>query len=183
MSVLVVLVIIVGSLFAVRNADSCNSNPAIQRLTSVFSLKSALGPRITIWHMALEGIKEKPVTGWGQEGYNYIFNKYYEPSLYAQEPWFDRAHNIFLDWAVAGGIPALLLFLTALLTVAWSLYRAPVSRAERVLLLSALFGYAVQGLAVFDNLFTYIPAHRHLQHGAHVLIATAEMDGAHGRSE
>jgi len=157
LTVLAVLIIIVGGLFSVRNASFVQNNPQIQRLTSVFTLKSALGPRITIWHMALEGIAEKPVFGWGQEGYNYIFNKYYEPQLYAQEPWFDRAHDIFLDWAVAGGIPALLLFLAALLTAAWSLYRAPVSRHERVLLLAALFGYSVQGLAVFDNLFTYIP--------------------------
>lgn len=156
-TILVALLIIVGGLFAVRDVPSVQHNPVLSRFASVFALKSALGPRTTIWHMAIEGIKEKPVFGWGQEGYNYIFNKYYEPSLYAQEPWFDRAHDIFLDWAVAGGIPALLLFLAAVLAAAWSLYKAPVSRHERVLLLSALFGYGVQGLAVFDNLFTYIP--------------------------
>lgn len=156
-AVLAVLLIAVGGLFVMRNASFVQQSPAIQRLASVFSLKSALGPRTTIWHMAFEGIKAKPITGWGQEGYNYIFNTYYEPTLYAQEPWFDRAHNIFLDWTVAGGIPGLLLFLAALLTAAWSLYRAPVERHERVLLLSALFGYGVQGLAVFDNLFTYMP--------------------------
>lgn len=156
-AILAVLVIVVGGLFVVRNESFVKNNPNIDRLASVFSLKEALGPRITIWHMAIEGIKEKPVMGWGQEGYNYIFNKYYEPSLYAQEPWFDRAHNLFLDWAVAGGIPAFLFFLATLIAAAFALYRAPVSRHERVLLLSALFGYAVQGLVVFDNLFTYIP--------------------------
>lgn len=156
-AILVVLLIIVGGLFAVRDVPSIQHNPVLSRFASVFALKSALGPRTTIWHMAIQGIEQKPVFGWGQEGYNYIFNQYYEPSLYAQEPWFDRAHDIFLDWAVAGGIPALLLFLAAMLTAAWSLYKAPVSRHERVLLLAALFGYGVQGLAVFDNLFTYIP--------------------------
>lgn len=156
-AVFTVLVLIVGGLFLARDASFVKNNSNIERLASVFSLKEALGPRITIWHMAVEGIQERPLTGWGQEGYNYIFNKYYEPSLYAQEPWFDRAHNIFLDWAVAGGLPALLLLLAALIAAALALYRAPVSRFERILLLSALFGYAVQGLAVFDNLFTYIP--------------------------
>lgn len=156
-AVLAVLIIVVGGLFVMRNASFVQHNPNIQRLASVFTLKEALGPRLSIWHMAIEGIQEKPLTGWGQEGYNYIFNKYYEPSLYAQEPWFDRAHNIFLDWTVAGGLPALLFFLATLIAAAFALYRAPVSRHERVLLLSALFGYGVQGLAVFDNLFTYIP--------------------------
>lgn len=157
MAVLAVLIIVVGGLFVMRNASFVQHNPNIQRLASVFTLKEALGPRLSIWHMAIEGIQEKPLTGWGQEGYNYIFNKYYEPSLYAQEPWFDRAHNMFLDWAVAGGLPALLFFLATLIAAAFAIYRAPVSRHERVLLLSALFGYGVQGLAVFDNLFTYIP--------------------------
>jgi len=156
-AVFAVLVLVVGGLFVARDASFVKDNPNLDRLASVFTLKQALGPRLTIWHMATEGIKEKPVAGWGQEGFNYVFNQYYEPSMYAQEPWFDRAHDIFLDWAIAGGIPALVFFLLTLVAAAWALYRAPVSRFERVLLLSALAGYAVQGLAVFDNLFTYIP--------------------------
>jgi len=43
--------------------------------------------------MAWEGVKEKPLLGWGQENFNLVFNKYYEPSLYGQEVWFDRVHN------------------------------------------------------------------------------------------
>jgi O-antigen ligase len=156
-TIIAILVLLVGGLFVARDTSFVKGNENINRLASTFQLKEALGPRLTIWGMAIEGIKEKPITGWGQEGYNYIFNKYYEPSLYAQEPWFDRAHNMFLDWAVAGGIPALMLFLLVLITSAWALYRAPVSQFERVFLLSALAAYAVQGLAVFDNLFTYIP--------------------------
>lgn len=151
------LILLVGGLFVVRDSSFVKNDPNLQRLASVFSLKEALGPRITIWHMAVEGITEKPVTGWGQEGFNYVFNKYYEPSMYAQEPWFDRAHNMFLDWAIAGGIPALFFFVAVLISAALALYRSKVSRYERILFLSALVGYVVQGLVVFDNLFTYIP--------------------------
>ncbi|MES2226092.1 MAG: O-antigen ligase family protein [Patescibacteria group bacterium] len=152
-----VLVLLVGGLFAVRNSAFVHASPNLDRLASAFSLKQALGTRFTIWHMAVEGIQARPVTGWGQEGYNYVFNTYYEPSMYGQEPWFDRAHDMFLDWAVAGGIPALLLFLAVLLSAAYGLYRAPVSRSERIFLLAALTGYVIQGLVVFDNLFTYLP--------------------------
>lgn len=156
-TVLAILVVLVGGLFIVRDASFVKHSPNLERLASVFSLKEALGTRSTIWHMAIEGAQERPITGWGQEGFNYVFNKFYQPSLYAQEPWFDRAHNLFLDWLIAGGIPALLLFLAALVSAFVALYRAPVSRFERVFLLSALVGYAVQGLVVFDNLFTYLP--------------------------
>ncbi|MEO6536939.1 MAG: O-antigen ligase family protein [Candidatus Paceibacterota bacterium] len=157
LAVLIALVLVVGGLFALRNTSFIQSSPNLNRLASTFSLKSALGTRITIWHMAIEGVQAKPLHGWGQEGYNYVFNTYYEPSLYGQEPWFDRAHDVFLDWLVAGGIPALLLFLSVLGTAMYSLYRAPISRPARIMLLSALVAYVIQGLAVFDNIFTYIP--------------------------
>jgi O-antigen ligase len=156
-SVLAILVLLVGGLYVARDSAFVKGSENINRLASVFELKEALGPRLIIWDMAIEGIHERPVFGWGQEGFNYVFNKYYDPRMYAQEPWFDRAHNVFLDWAIAGGIPAVLLFIAVLLTAAFSLYRSKVSRYERILLLSALVAYAVQGLAVFDNLFTYIP--------------------------
>ncbi|MDB5190041.1 MAG: hypothetical protein JWN49_367 [Parcubacteria group bacterium] len=157
LAVLVALVLVIGGLFALRNTSFIQNSPNLNRLASTFSLKSALGTRITIWHMAVEGIKAEPVHGWGQEGYNYVFNTYYEPSLYGQEPWFDRAHDVFLDWLVAGGIPALLLLLSVLGTSLYALYRAPISRPGRIMLMSALIAYIIQGLAVFDNLFTYIP--------------------------
>ncbi len=157
LAVLMALVLIIGGLFVLRDTSVVQNSPNLNRLASTFSLKNALGTRLTIWHMAVEGIEAKPLHGWGQEGYNYVFNTYYDPSLYTQEPWFDRAHNIFLDWLVAGGIPAFLLFVSVLITSMYGLYRAPISRPGRIMLLSALIAYVIQGLAVFDNLFTYIP--------------------------
>jgi hypothetical protein len=52
--------------------------------------------------MALKGIAERPVLGWGQENFNYVFNKYYNPQMFGQEEWFDRTHNVVLDWLIAG---------------------------------------------------------------------------------
>jgi tetratricopeptide (TPR) repeat protein len=107
--------------------------------------------------MALSGAIEKPILGWGQEGFNYIFNKYYDPSLYAQEPWFDRAHNAFIDWLIAGGVPAFLLYLSLFGTAIVMLWRSSeLSRPERTLLTAALVGYAVHNLFVFDNLYSYV---------------------------
>jgi O-antigen ligase len=156
--VLGVLIVLVGGLFSLRNAPIVTENPSLQRFASIFSLREALGTRLVIWDMAIEGAKERPLLGWGHDGYNYIFNRYYEPSLYAQEPWFDRAHNIYLDWLVAGGIPALILFLALMGATVLAVLRAEgLGRGERVLLLATLVAYGIQGLAVFDNLFTYIP--------------------------
>lgn len=150
------LVVLVGGFYAIRDSGFVQSDPNLSRIANISI--SDLDTRFTVWGMAVEGIKERPITGWGQEGYNYIFNTYFEPSLYGQEPWFDRAHNIYLDWAVSGGIPALLLFLFLGGSTAVAIYRArELEPWERVILLSALAAYAIQGLAVFDNLFTYVP--------------------------
>lgn len=154
---LAALLLGVGALYAVKDMPFVTENPQLQRYASIFDLKKELGTRLTIWGMAVEGVQDRPLTGLGHEGYNYIFNTYYEPSLYAQEPWFDRAHNMFLDWLVSGGIPALFFFVATLLYALYAFYRSNVSRPERILLLSALVGYGIQGLVVFDNLFTYIP--------------------------
>lgn len=153
---LIALIALVGSFYMLRSASFIQESPNLSRLANI-SL-GELETRFAIWGMALEGAKDRPVFGWGHEGFNYVFNAYYEPSLYGQESWFDRAHNIYLDWLIAGGIPALLLFLSLLLSAAWSVYRSrDLDGGERVLLLSAFAAYGIQGLAVFDNLFTYVP--------------------------
>ena len=113
--------------------------------------------RFTIWRMAFKGVMERPLTGWGQEGFNYVFNKYYEPSLYGQEPWFDRAHNAFIDWLSAGGLPAFLLYLSLFGSAIMLLWKSSeLSRPERIALTAALVGYAVHNLFVFDNLYSYV---------------------------
>lgn len=149
----VVVVLTVGFLL-VKDAEFVRQDPILGRIASI-SLEAA-ETRLTLWGMALKGAAERPVLGWGQEGYLFIFSEYYEPSLYAQEPWFDRAHNVYIDWLVAGGIPALLLFLALLTNALVALFRSPLPRIERVMLIAALVAYAFQALVVFDNLLTYI---------------------------
>ncbi len=152
---LIAIVVVAGSLYLLRGTSFVQHDPTLARVTSIGP--SDLSVRFTLWHMAFEGVAERPITGWGQEGFNYIFNKFYEPSLYAQEPWFDRAHNAFIDWLVAGGIPGFLLFLSAFGMAIYALYRGGASRQERILFVAALVAYGIQGMVVFDNLFTYVP--------------------------
>jgi O-antigen ligase/tetratricopeptide (TPR) repeat protein len=156
-AVLLVLLIAIGGFYLARNTSFIQHDPSLSRLATISLQDPETHTRLIIWHMALEGAVQKPILGWGQEGFNYVFNTYYQPVLYDQEPWFDRAHNMYLDWLVAGGIPALLLFLALLGSTVFALYRNSVSRPERILLLSALAAYCFQGFFVFDNLFSYMP--------------------------
>ncbi|MEK7201406.1 MAG: O-antigen ligase family protein, partial [Patescibacteria group bacterium] len=148
------LLVLIGVFFMAKDTAFIKSDPTLARLSSI-SLKDGT-TRFGIWNIALAGAQERPVFGWGQEGFTYVFQKYYHPSLFGQEPWFDRAHNTYLDWLIAGGIPALLLFLGLLGSAVVALYRKSVSRPERIMLVCALAAYGFQALFVFDNLFSYL---------------------------
>lgn len=145
----------VGALLWFRHAAIIGQDPILAR--SVNMGAGDLNVRFALWRMAQEAFLSRPLMGWGQEGFSYVFNGYYDPSLAGQEPWFDRAHNLYLDTLIAGGLPALLLFLATFLSAAYGLWRAPFSRAGRIVLLGGLLAYAVQALVVFDNLLTYVP--------------------------
>ena len=152
---LVLIIVLTGSFYLARNSSFIQNNHVLQRVSSI-SLDDG-HTRFTIWSMAFKGVLERPLTGWGQEGFNYVFNKYYDPSLYEQEQWFDRAHNAFIDWLSAGGIPALILYLSLFGSAFVLLWRSKeLSRPERIALTAALVGYAVHNLFVFDNLYSYI---------------------------
>lgn len=149
------ILLLVGGFYLARNSHVVQNNHVLQRIASI-SLSDGQ-TRFTIWHMAFQGVLERPIVGWGQEGFNYVFNKYYDPSLYQQEPWFDRAHNAFIDWLVAGGVPAFLLYLSLFGTALLLLWKSSeLSRPERIALTAALVGYAVHNLFVFDNLYSYV---------------------------
>ena len=138
-----------------RDLPIVATNPILARFTQ-FGL-GELQTRFALWHMALQGFLAHPFLGWGHEGFSYVFNQFYDPGLKASEPWFDRAHNLYLDALVIGGVPSLLLIMAILGGGAWVLWRAPLARAERIILLAGIVAYAVQGLVVFDSLLTCLP--------------------------
>ncbi len=152
---LVGIAILVGGFLAVRATPFVKESPVLSRLASI-SIEGG-STRFTVWQMALAGAKERPLLGWGQENFNYVFNKYYEPSLYAQEPWFDRVHNVLLDWLIAGGVLGLLGYLALFLASLWALWgpRAAFPVTERALLTGMLAGYLFHNLFVFDNVVSY----------------------------
>lgn len=155
LTALAVLVVVAGTIYLARDTSFVKSEPTLARITSIGA--QDLVVRGTLWHMAWEGFLARPVTGWGQEGFNYVFNTYYDPSMYAQEAWFDRAHNTFIDWFVAGGPLATLLFIALLISAVVAWYRSSsVPRMERIVLTAAMAAYAVQAIVEFDNLLSYI---------------------------
>ncbi len=152
---LMIPVVLIGALLWLRQDPAGSQNPILARFAHIGL--GDLQVRFSLWRMAWEGFLSRPVLGWGQEGFPYVFSRFYDPALTGQQPWFDRAHSLYLDWLVAGGAPSLILLLATIASAAYGLCRGPFSRPGRILLLAGLVAYGVQGLVVFDNLMTYAP--------------------------
>ena len=154
---LIALAVLGAAFIAVRNVPAIQNAPAFGRLASISLTDTTTQSRFMIWHMALQGFKEKPITGWGQENFNFVFNKYYNAAMYDQEQWFDRAHDAFLDWLTAAGLPGFLLFISMFAAAAYVFWRSrELSVPERAVLLGLVAGYAFHELFVFDNIVSYL---------------------------
>ena len=157
---LVAMVVIIGGFLFLRTADFVKKSAVLNRFANISFTETTTESRLTIWKMSWQGFKEKPIFGWGQENYNLVFNKYYEPILYKQEPWFDRAHNVFFDRLTTNGIFGLLSYiglLGAALYYLWAKRKNTGLSVEDSAMFGSMFlAYFFNNLFVFDNLISLI---------------------------
>lgn len=174
-------ILILGSGFwLLRDAQWISRIGFLHRLATISTSDNTVKARFMNWGMAWEGVKERPLLGWGQENYAIVFDKYYNPKMYAQEQWFDRVHNIVFDWLVAGGFLGLLGYLSLFACALWCIWRKYLIRdgagqvvngrnvrqsnsgmgefsvIEASILTGLLAGYFFHNLFVFDNITSYI---------------------------
>lgn len=158
-SIILLLCAIIGSIvfWTNREASFIQNNPLLNRVASISISEGTGKARIVNWGIALEGIKENPVLGWGQENYSYVFAQKYDARMYGEEPWFDRTHNAFLDWSIQGGIPVallyILLFMSAIIAIIKS---SSLTKVEKNILIATLAGYVIHNMFVFDNYSSYL---------------------------
>jgi len=159
---ILILLVGVAGFFGLRNTDYVQENSSLSRIANI-DLDKDLAIRSIIWGMAFEGVKERPLLGWGMGNYNYVFNEQYDSRLYAQEQWFDRVHNIVLDWLVAGGVLGFVAYVLLLVSLIYYLFVRPYfyndetfNVAESAILIGLLVGYTTHNLVVFDNIVSYI---------------------------
>ncbi len=157
-SIVVFIAIIAGGFFSLRNTDFVKNSLTLSRFASLSSESIKSQGRYYVWPMAIEGFKERPILGWGQENFSYVFNKNYSSQMYTQEQWFDRTHNIFLDWLVAGGILGFLSYWVIYIVALWYLWRkkSSFSFVDKSILTGLIAAYIAQNIFVFDNLISYI---------------------------
>lgn len=153
---LIIILIVVFLFF--KDSRFIKQSPVLSRFSNISFQETTTQSRLVIWKMSWQGFKEKPIFGWGPENFNLVFNKYYEPILWKQEPWFDRAHNVFLDRLTTGGFFGLLTYLSLFAFAFYYLWfpwkKKNFSRSESIILTSMFAAYFFHNLFVFDNLIS-----------------------------
>ncbi|MBI2100020.1 MAG: O-antigen ligase family protein [Candidatus Vogelbacteria bacterium] len=154
-----IIVILVVGIIISRNNPLTKANVTLERLSNASWENFKHQNRYYLWQMAWAGFKERPILGWGQENYYSVFHKYYLPAYDdSQETYSDRAHNIVLDWLVAGGIIGLIFYLSIYTIAFWLLWRPTKAfpNSERYLMTGLLTASFVNNLLTFDSLATYL---------------------------
>lgn len=148
------LLVIGGVFWLTRAAPFWQSVPGLGRFADISIANQALRPRLIALRAGWKGFLEKPWLGWGPENYNVVFNKYYEPEaleISYLETRFDKPHNLYLEYLVAGGT----ILLAAFAIFIFLLFRTFLRLRDRLLgalLIGALASYLVRSVFVFDTL-------------------------------
>jgi O-antigen ligase len=115
--------------------------------------------RLIFWNSAIKGFKEHPLLGWGPGTFNYPYHKFFNPQvLFPQngyETTVDKAHNIFFETLVGGGILLILALCFFLSTIIVGLVKLiknnKLSTIETSLFIGVLSGWLLQAQLVFDS--------------------------------
>ena len=161
-----------------RNSDTVQSNQVLRRLTNYSLQEGTIQARFYIWGQSWKGFLERPILGWGQENYYLVFQKYFNPRLWGDEPWFDRSHDIFFDWLIHAGLVGL----SAYLAMYGALYTSVVRGIKKhtlpfwsgAVVLAALFAHLLQNIFVFDNLNTYLLFFAFFAYGSFLIIQQSD---------
>jgi pentatricopeptide repeat protein len=154
--IIAAIILVAGIFWVNRDAQFVKNSEVLNRLATISLSENKTQARGYIWPMAIEGFKERPILGWGQENFNYIFNANYNPEMWSQEQWFDRAHNVYLDWLTAAGAVGLLTYLALYVFAFIGIWKSSLNIKEKSILTGLVAAYAVHNVFVFDNLASYV---------------------------
>lgn len=157
--VLVTATILIGSIFVFKNTQFIQSSPTLSRLSSISFSDVTASSRLSMWKISYEAWLERPILGYGQDNFSYVFARKFIPEKMCNlEPWYDRSHDVFFDWLVAGGILGLLTYLSLYGVALWLMWgkESGMPFREKAIITGAIVGYFIHNIFVFDNLTSYI---------------------------
>lgn len=156
---IIAVVVVLGSVFAFKDSSFIQSSPTLARFASISPTDLTGMSRLSIWKISYEAFKEKPILGYGQDNFSYIYASKFNPEkMWNLESWYDRSHNVFFDWLVAAGALGLISYLSLYVIALWLMWRkkSDMPFREKAILTGVLVGYFIHNIFVFDNLISYI---------------------------
>ncbi len=140
--------------FLLSGSSLIARNPILSRYDHLsFSDYSSFAARIFVWRAALAGFAARPLFGYGQSNFDFVFDRYAAEEFHTVELWFDKPHNVLLEWLTAAGILGLLAYCGLYFAASVTLWRGKaMPQAERLVLSAGLVGYFVADLVAFDTL-------------------------------
>lgn len=177
--ILVVGMILVASIFAFKNTSFIQNSPTLARFASISPTDLTGMSRLSIWKISYEAFKERPLLGYGQDNFSYIYaSKFIPEKMWQLESWYDRSHDVFFDWLIAAGALGLLSYLSLYVVTLYLLWirKNEMPLRERAILTGLLAGYFVHNIFVFDNLISYVMFFAVL---AYIAFRTGARGGVH----
>lgn len=155
--ILLSVILLLSSLFALKETSLVKNFQGFSRVTNISISEGTAQARLVNWSIAWDGVKERPFLGWGQNNYEFVFNKHFNPKMFGQEAWFDRTHNIIFDWLIAGGLIGLFFYLSIILAALYlTWFKSSFSVIEKSILTGLFSAYFIHNLFVFDNIVSYL---------------------------
>lgn len=130
--------------------------PAVAYYANLKQFATGTGEtRLMAWDIAWQGIKARPLQGWGWGNFDVVFNKFYNPRFlkfnFSETVW-DKPHNWPLEIFVTTGVFGALAYLGIYAAALAYLWRDKQSGAwQRIVLAGTLAGYFVQSLFLFET--------------------------------
>ena len=157
---LILVILFVGSIFIFKNSSFVKNSPSLKRFSQISLNDNTTQTRLLAWKLSIKGFAERPLFGWGQENYNIVFNKYYDPLLYPTENWFDRAHNAYVDVLIHNGLVGFAAYLSIFALSFWFLWRAwrrdLIDYPTMAIFSVVILAYAIQNIFLFDTQVTLL---------------------------
>lgn len=173
------LLLLFAGLVPYRDSSFVRGLPVFGRLFRISLSDRSVETRVWVWQAALRGSKERPLVGWGPENFAKVFDAHFDTRHYdphePSETWYDRAHNVFVDYAAETGLTGLIAYLGVFGTLYWRLFRLRkrIEQSEGLPAVALLFAfpaaYLTAGLVLFEVLPIYLCLLPFLGFASHLL--------------
>ncbi|MBT4349480.1 hypothetical protein HOD19_01720 [bacterium] len=162
LAVFIAGILFLSLLFAQQDSNWVKKVPMLGKVANISLTDTTAQSRLMIWRNSFSGVAEKPILGWGEENFQYVFNKYFPIEIFhtlGSEIWFDRPHNILMQHLVQSGILGLILYLSVFIYSIRRLYRKYKKDQQWLipfLWISFLLSFLFHDLFIFDSLNTNV---------------------------